>query len=318
MRANVVVLVHIASQAEYYPKAIRALDPELTVTSFRARDDALKVMPEADILLSFGSGLGPDFFRDARRIKWVHALGTGLDGIIDSQFLYKRVLVTATRGIHGIPMSEAAIMMMLTLARDFRRTLRQQEARQWQFFFAQLLHGKTVGILGIGAIASHVAERCKAMGMTVVGITRTVRDLPGFDRMVGREDLLRIVPELDFLILLIPHDADSHHIVDARVLAAMKPTSFLINLARGGVIDETALVAALGEKRIAGAALDAYEHEPLPPDNPLWELPNVICSPHMTGAWDGYAEACFQQFAFNYRQFVAGHPERMTYLEPRR
>jgi phosphoglycerate dehydrogenase-like enzyme len=248
----------------------------------------------------------------------VHALGTGLDGITDSVFLDNRVLVTATRGIHGIPMSEAAIMMMLTLARDFRRTLRQQEARQWQFFFAQLLHGKTVGILGIGAIASHVAERCKAMGMTVVGITRTVRDLPGFDRMVGRGDLLRIVPELDFLILLIPHDADSHHIVDARVLAVMKPTSFLINLARGGVIDETALVAALSEKRIAGAALDAYEHEPLPPDSPLWGLPNVICSPHMTGAWDGYAQACFQQFAFNYRQFVAGHPERMTYLEPRR
>jgi phosphoglycerate dehydrogenase-like enzyme len=318
MRANVVVLVHIASQAEYYPKAIRALDPELTVTSFRARDDALKVMPEADILLSFGAGLGTDFFRDARRLKWVHALGTGLDGITDSVFLDNRVLVTATRGIHGIPMSEAAIMMMLTLARDFRRTLRQQEARQWQFFFAQLLHGKTVGILGIGAIASHVAERCKAMGMTVVGITRTVRDLPGFDRMVGRGDLLRIVPELDFLILLIPHDADSHHIVDARVLAVMKPTSFLINLARGGVIDETALVAALSEKRIAGAALDAYEHEPLPPDSPLWGLPNVICSPHMTGAWDGYAQACFQQFAFNYRQFVAGHPERMTYLEPRR
>jgi phosphoglycerate dehydrogenase-like enzyme len=317
MRANVVVLVHIASQAEYYPKAIRALDPELTVTSFRARDHALRVMPEADILLSFGAGLGADFFRDARRLKWVHALGTGLDGIIDSRFLDKRVLVTATRGIHGIPMSEAAIMMMLTLARNFRRTLRQQEARQWQFFFAQLLHGKTVGILGVGAIAGHVAERCKAMGMTVVGITRTVRELPGFDRMVGRGDLVRIVAELDFLVLLIPHDADSHHIVDSRVLAAMKPTSFLINLARGGVIDETALVAALSEKRIAGAALDAYEHEPLPSDSPLWGLPNVICSPHMTGAWDGYAEACFQQFAFNYRQFVAGHPERMTYLEPR-
>jgi D-2-hydroxyacid dehydrogenase (NADP+) len=317
MRANVVVLVHIASQADYYPGAIRALDPDLTVTSFRERADALKVLPETDIFLSFGVGLGHDFFRHAARLKWVHALGTGLDGIVDSPFLDKRVVVTATRGIHGIPMSEAAIMMMLTLARDFRRTLRQQEARQWQFFFAQLLHGKTVGILGIGTIAGHVAQRCKAMGMNVIGISRTIRDLPCFDRMVARADLLRVVPEFDFLVLLVPHDAESHHIVDARVLAAMKPTSFLINLARGGVIDEAALVAALAAKRIASAALDAYEHEPLPLDSPLWSLPNVICSPHMTGAWDGYAEACFQQFALNYAQFVAGHPERMTYLERR-
>jgi phosphoglycerate dehydrogenase-like enzyme len=214
-------------------------------------------------------------------------------------------------------MSEAALMMMLALARDFRRTLRQQEQRHWERFFPKLLFGKTVGILGVGLIAEDLAPRCKALGMNVVGISRTARALPGFDRMVARDELERIAAELDFLVLLIPYDKETRHIVGARVLAAMKPDSYLINLARGGVVDEDALVVALKERRIAAAALDAYEQEPLPPDSPLWGLPNAIVSPHMTGTWDGYAEACFKQFAHNYDCFVAGQPERMLNLEKR-
>ena len=166
-----------------------------------------------------------------------------------------------------------------------------------------------MGILGVGLIAEDLAPRCKALGMTVVGISRSQRKPAGFDRIVPRDDLARAVADLDFLVLLIPYEKETHHIVDERVLAAMKPTAFLINIARGGVIDEPALIRALEEERIAGAALDAYETEPLPKGHPMWTAKNAIVSPHMTGTWDGYAVACFRQFSQNYDCFVAGHPE---------
>jgi phosphoglycerate dehydrogenase-like enzyme len=225
------------------------------------------------------------------------------------------VLVTSTRGIHGEPMSEAAIMFMLVMARDFQRTLQQQREQTWQRFFPQLLFGKTVGILGVGLIAESLAPRCKALGMTVVGISRSTRKPAGFDRIVPRDDLTHAVADLDFLVLLVPYEQETHHLVDETVLAAMKPTAFLVNIARGGVIDEPALIRALENGTIAGAALDAYENEPLPKGHPMWTTKNAIVSPHMTGTWDGYAAACFKQFAQNYDCFVAGKPEEMINRE---
>ena len=315
MPMNMVVLVTIPAQGEYYRGAIQEKAPELNLRVFNNRDEAKAAVAEADILMAFGASLKADFFEHAPRLKWVHALGTGVDGIVDSKFLRKDALVTSTRGIHGEPMSEAAIMFMLTLARNFRRTLVQQEQQVWHRFFPQLLYGKTLGILGVGLIAESLAPRAKALGMTVVGISRSTRKPLGFDRIVARDDLPAAVADLDFLVLLIPYEKETHHLVDARVLAAMKPTAFLINIARGGVIDEPALIRALEEERIAGAALDAYESEPLPKGHPMWTTKNTIVSPHMTGTWDGYAAACFKQFAQNYDCFVAGQPEKMINRE---
>ena len=315
MPMNMVVLVTIPAQGEYYRGAIQEKAPELNLRVFNNRDEAKAAVAEADILMAFGASLKADFFENAPRLKWVHALGTGVDGIVDSKFIRRDVLVTSTRGIHGEPMSEAAIMFMLTLARNFRRTLVQQEQQIWHRFFPQLLYGKTLGILGVGLIAESLAPRAKALGMTVVGISRSTRKPPGFDRIVPRDDLPAAVADLDFLVLLVPYEKETHHIVDAPVLAAMKPTAFLINIARGGVIDEPALIRALEEERIAGAALDAYESEPLPKGHPMWTTKNTIVSPHMTGTWDGYAVACFKQFAQNYDCFVAGQPEKMINRE---
>jgi len=315
MPMNMVVLVTIPAQGEYYRGAIQEKAPELNLRVFNNRDEAKAAVAEADILMAFGASLKADFFENAPRLKWVHALGTGVDGIVDSKFIRRDALVTSTRGIHGEPMSEAAIMFMLTLARNFRRTLVQQEQQIWHRFFPQLLYGKTLGILGVGLIAESLAPRAKALGMTVVGISRSTRKPLGFDRIVARDDLPAAVADLDFLVLLVPYEKETHHIVDARVLAAMKPTAYLVNIARGGVIDEPALIRALEEERIAGAALDAYESEPLPKGHPMWTTKNTIVSPHMTGTWDAYMIACFKQFSQNYDCFVAGQPEKMINRE---
>jgi len=214
--------------------------------------------------------------------------------------------VTNMHGLHGDSVPEAAIMLMLTLARDLPRALRNQRERKWERYPARLLKGKTVGIFGVGAIARSLAPKCKAFGMKVVGISSVPREMPGLDRVVHRDALGEVARELDFLVLLTPYTPETHGIVSASVLAAMKPSAYLINLARGGIVDEDALLRALGEKRIAGAALDVFAAEPLPPEHLLWSMDNVIVTPHLGGFHDQYAEEALPTVEDNLRKFLAG------------
>ena len=264
--------------------------------------------------MAFGPQVKTDFFRDTPRLKWVHSLGTGTDGITDSPYLGKDVIVTATRGIHGPPISELAFLLMLAFNRDFRRIERQREAKAWQRFPGRLLDGKTVGILGVGAIAEGLGPRCKAFGMRVVGISRTSRPVAGFDKIYSRAEWNpQAAAELDYFVLLLPLEADTRNIVDDRVLAAMKPDAYLINLARGGVLDEAALIRALNDKQLAGAALDALATEPLPATSPLWTMSNVIITPHIGGYYDDDPRDSARQFEQSLGHFVAGRPELMLH-----
>lgn len=296
-----------------YRARLSAKFPALAIDVADQRSDFRSLMASADILLTFGQmmkNLKADF-ATAGNLKWVQALGTGVDGIVDQPTLQPDVIVTNVHGIHGEPVSEAALAGMLALARDIPRAVRAQDRRDWLRWPAKLLSGKTVGILGVGAIAECLAPKCKALGMTVIGISSAVRPVPGFDRMHGRDELLRVVPELDFLVLLTPYTAATHQLIGASVFAAMKPTSFLVNLARGGVVDEEALVAALRARKIAGAALDVFQQEPLPTDHPLWSFENVIITTHQGGFCDVYVDLAMPTIEHNLRCFLAGEVAKM-------
>ena len=164
---------------------------------------------------------------------------------------------------------------MLSLARDLPRSVHAQENGQWERWPSRCSSGKTVGILGVGLIAEYLAPICKTFHMTVIGISGSPRAAPGFDRMVARGDLMKVAGELDYLVVLAPLTPETRNIVGAKLLAAMKPTAYLVNVARGGVVDEPALIKALEAGQIAGAGLDVFSQEPLPPDNPLWKTKNV-------------------------------------------
>jgi len=247
-----------------------------------------------------------------KKLRWIQALGTGVDGIVDRPPFREGVLVTNMHGLHGDSVPEAAIMLMLALARDLPRAMRNRDTRKWERYPSRLLKGKTVGIFGVGAIARSLAPKCKSFGMTVVGITSSVRATDGFDRMAHRDELEKTAGELDFLVLLTPYSPQTHGIVGARVLAAMKPSATLVNLARGGIVDEEALVRALREKRLAGAALDVFANEPLPEDHPFWSMDNVIVTPHLGGFHDQYAEEALPTVVENFRKFLAGDIEHMV------
>jgi D-2-hydroxyacid dehydrogenase (NADP+) len=321
MTTNVLMLLAMPEKVRMqYFNGIREKFPELKLDVV---DHVSKVDPyieSADVLITFGPHLaeGADqVFSRARNLKWVQALGTGVDNIADRPGLGKDVLVTNIHGIHGAPMSEAAFMAMLALSRDLPRVVRNQDRHAWDRWPAKLLSGKTVGIFGVGAIAEALAPRCKTFGMKVIGISSSRREVAGFDEMRGREELREVVRELDYLVLLTPYTAQTHNIVNAEILSSMKPTSFLLNLARGGVVDEEALLTALTDGRIAGAALDVFSQEPLPGDNPLWAMKNVIITPHLGGLHDRYVDDALPVIEKNLRAFLAGDTGKMINLVAR-
>jgi phosphoglycerate dehydrogenase-like enzyme len=296
---------------QYY-NGLRSEFPDLAIDLVDHHSKVDPYIGSADILLTFGAHMADHVLEKGERLRWIQALGTGVDGIVDRPPFREGVLVTNMHGLHGDSVPEAAIMLMLALARDLPRAMRNRSARKWERYASQLMKGKTVGIFGVGAIARSLAPKCKSFGMKVIGITSAVRGVEGFDRMVRRDDLEAAVGELDFLVLLTPYTAETHGIVGARVLAAMKPSAFLVNLARGGIVDEEALLRALSEKRLAGAALDVFAQEPLPADHPFWGMENVIGTPHLGGFHDQYAQEALPTVVDNFRKFLAGDLAHMA------
>jgi phosphoglycerate dehydrogenase-like enzyme len=278
--------------------------PQLTINVVGHHNQVDPYIADTDILLCFSPPMADHVVRDAPRLKWIQALGTGVDNIVDLPSLGKEVLVTNIRGIHGAPVSEATIAFMLSLARDLPRSVHAQDRSTWERWPAQLLAGKTVGILGVGLIAEYLAPICKAFGMTVVGISGSPRPTPSFDRMAARDDLVKISGELDYLIALTPLTPETRGIIGEKVFAAMKPSAFLVNVARGGVVDEPALIKALESGQIAGAGLDVFSEEPLPPENPLWKTRNVTIFPHLGGYSQGYEDRAMPTIEKNMRCFL--------------
>jgi phosphoglycerate dehydrogenase-like enzyme len=299
-----------------YRDRLKTRFPELAIDVVTHHSEVGPYIAAADILLTFAPRLTDDVLRAGTRLKWVQALGTGVDNLIDQPSLRRDVIVTNVHGIHGPPVSEAAIASMLALARGVPRAVRAQDARQWLRFPAQLLHNKTLGIFGVGAIAEELAPKCRAFGMRVIGVTSAPRQVAGFDRIHASDELAEIAGELDFLVLLTPLTDKTRNSIDATIFAAMKPTSFLVNLARGGVVDEAALVDALKSNRLAGAALDVFNDEPLPSDHPFWGMHNVIITTHQGGFCDVYIDHALPTVETNMQCFLTGDLAGMINIVP--
>jgi D-2-hydroxyacid dehydrogenase (NADP+) len=296
---------------DFYASQLGKKFPELQIDVVDHYSKAPPLMPAANVLLTFGPMMKDEVLHDARNLKWVQALGTGVDGLIDQPSMPKDVVITNIRGIHGEPVSEAAIMAMLALSRRLPDSVRYQDKNSWTRWPPKLIDGKTVGIFGIGLIAEALAPRCKALGMTVVGFGSTKREVAGFDRMHLRGEFVAIAPTLDYVVLLVPYAQDTHRLIGAREFAAMKRSAYFINLARGGIVDEDALRAALESGQIAGAALDVFQEEPLPADSPLWSTKNVIITPHLGGFCDVYAERALPTIEHNMACFLRGDYDGM-------
>lgn len=269
------------------------------------------VIGDAEVIMGLGHHIPPSLIAKASKLKWVQALTTGTETLTVPGVLPPHVLLTSTRGIHGPQMSELAFLNMIALARNFRQMQRNQAEGKWEQWGQPVLEGKTIVIVGLGLLAEHLSERCKLFGMTVIGVSSGRGALPHFDEVHPRSELVAVAARADFLMLLVPYSPETHHLIDREVLAAMKPSAFLINLARGAVLDEAALIEHLQAGKIAGAGLDIFAKQPLPPDNPLWRMPNVIITPNIGGRSDRFVEQTLTVIVPNVAAFIEGRLKDM-------
>jgi phosphoglycerate dehydrogenase-like enzyme len=304
------------TDAGLFATRARADFPNLDLLATNDREYARQQAENADALIGHAFQFDEDMLLRARRLRWIQSLTTGTDSILRLASLRAEVTVTSTRGMHGPQMSELVFLQMLALLRKFPRMQRNQAAHAWKRWPQPLLWGKTAVIVGVGAIAEVLAPRCKAFGMTVYGVSGATRKPEGFDEIFGRDQLQHAAALADFLVLIVPYTPQTEKLIDAAVIAAMKPSAYLINVARGGVLDEHALLAALREQRLAGAALDVFRETPLPPDHPLWNEESIIITPHIGGMSTIYLEQAYPIVCENLRRFLAGEIRAMTNIVP--
>jgi D-2-hydroxyacid dehydrogenase (NADP+) len=270
--------------------------------SVKARLDAM--LADAEVIHGFIPG---NIMARAPKLKWINAPSAGVDRFLVPDIVAGPVILTNSRGIHHVQMGEMAFEMILMLAKKAPFFFRMSQRREWHRVVPDILRGKTLAVLGLGAIGTEVARLGKAFGMRVAALD--VREPPpdeGVDAFFPPPALKEILSQGDYVVVTLPLTGRTRNFIGREELLSMKPTAFLVNIARGGIVDEGALAAALVEERIAGAALDVFAKEPLPPESRLWDLPNVIISPHVAGIRQDYAVLAIDLFCENLRRYLDG------------
>jgi phosphoglycerate dehydrogenase-like enzyme len=241
-------------------------------------------------------------------LRWIHTGSAGVEHILTPAFLDASIRLTNSSGVHAPSIAEWVVGGMLFLQKDIRSMLRLQAERKFEKVERSELSGATAVFLGAGHIAGEIAKRLRPFGMRHVAIRRTPLPHPLFDESFAIDALESLAGAADFLIIAAPLSDATRHLIDGRILSSMKRSSILVNVARGEIVDESALIDALREKRIAGAMLDVFEQEPLPSEHPLWALENVLLLPHTTWRSPEVRGRQLALFVENVRRYVRGEP----------
>jgi phosphoglycerate dehydrogenase-like enzyme len=245
-----------------------------------------------------------------KKLRWIHTLSAGVDNLLWPELTESPVLLTNGRGVYRRPLAEWAIAAALFIAKDFRRLVRQQESGVWEPFDVEELHGRTLSIVGYGEIGRAVAEKARAFGMEVIALRRHPEMSANEDAAIifGPSQLQDMLKVSDYVLISAPSTPATKGMISDSEFAVMKPSAVIINIGRGPVIDEAALVRALKEKRIRGAALDVFEREPLMDSHPFYGLSNVLLSPHCADHVEGMRDLAMEIFTRNFEHFSKGEP----------
>jgi len=301
---------------EIYLEKVRGLSPEVEVVLTEDRKEALELIDNADVL--FAGFFSKELFLAAKKLKWIQTWGAGVDRILIPEVVNSSVIVTNAGGVHPTPISEHVIGMMLCFTRGLHFFIRNQINRKWErpetwtsrVPMIDELSEKTLGIVGLGRIGTEIARKAKCLGMRVIA---TKRDLAApastnVDRLIDKADLNVLLSGSDFVVLSLPLTKETAGMIGKEQLRSMKPTGVLVNVSRGGLVQENKLVQALREGWIAGAGLDTFETEPLPESSELWDFKNVIITPHIAGDTPHYPERLAGIFMENLNRFIRKQP----------
>lgn len=268
-------------------------------------------LPDAEILLGWdfrGRELSRQW-QHAHRLKWIHWCGAGVDAVLFDELIQSEVILTNAQGIFDRAMAEYVLGYMLMETKRFIDSWTFQQASNWQYRLTPMLRGQWAVIVGVGSIGREIATLLKAVGVRIAGVGRRARtDDPVFERIDAQANLLQAVSEADWVISVLPGTPATEKMFNRAVFEAMAPTARFLNVGRGSAVDDAALIRALENGDIAGAMLDVFREEPLPAADPLWQAPNLVVSPHMSGDYSDFHRDMVRQFVdnlANYRQGTA-------------
>jgi phosphoglycerate dehydrogenase-like enzyme len=317
---NVVTFFHLKEVRWNLPESelerLQARFPGLRVVSVEDPVDLAVALPDAEIFAGFYFPRA--HFAAAQRLRWIHSASAGIEANLFPELVASPVMLTNSAGLHAVSIPEHVLGQMLVLARNFHEALRLQARAEWNRFgvigFGATiceLHGANLAILGAGAIGRNLAQRAAALGMHVRVMRRDPKSpVSGAEAVVPPSALHELLAWADWVVCALPLTAETRNIIDAAALRAMRSSAFLINVGRGEHVDEAALIQALRSGAIAGAAVDAFNQEPLPSDHPFWSLPNLVLTPHISGYTPQYFQKMLVLFEDNLDRFVHGRPLR--------
>jgi phosphoglycerate dehydrogenase-like enzyme len=294
--------------SEALARPLRARLPDRDIVVWNDASELRAGLGELQAIVAFKPPRG--IWAGATRLRLFQMMGAGVDALLPAPDLPASVRIANARGIHGPHMSEFALGMMLALAKRVPRALAQSRERSWSQYQADTIEGRTLGILGLGAIGEAVAEKAVALGMRVIGTQRAPKPVPHVAQIFRPDETARVLAESDYLVVLLPLTAETRDSIGARELALMKPGAYLVNLARGGIVDEDALAEALRAGKLAGVASDVFAEEPLSASSPLWDAPNAILTPHVAGLGPRYMEDLSEILAENLDRIEKNLPLR--------
>lgn len=295
-----------------FPARIRERWPGMKVAGLTDYEHLAEELADADIYVGFWARSGQ--FREARKLRWVHATAAGVSQLLQPDFVASDVVLTNARGVNAAPIGDHTLGVILAFSRHLATSWRHQREHRWaqQEIWDERprpreLAGQRLVLVGLGALGRAIAERARGFGMRIVAVTRSGSDPNGLvDEIFAADRLDEALREADFVVLAAPETPETRHLIDARRLGLMKPSACLVNVARGTLVDETALAEALAARRIAGAALDVTEREPLPPESPLWDMENVLITPHVANASERLWERQWAILKENLERWFAG------------
>ena len=299
-----------------YFHQINDISDNFIITACTKRDELKSCLPDTEILVTLFAFPNAELIELAPRLRWIQALTAGVDFFPLTKIKERDILLTCGRGIHKIYIAEYAIAAMINLARNFHLMFRNQLRGKWDRSISQdEIYGKTVGILGLGSIGQEIARKAFILGMHVIGVKNNPLPLEGIEHVYGPAAMKEVFSQSDYVINLLPNTTATRGLIDKTFFALMKRSACFINLGRGSTINQADLIDALQMKLFRALVSDVYEEEPLPEDNPLWQLENVILTPHVAGVSSKYLERALGIIRHNLEVYVSHSGEMINVVD---
>ncbi len=304
---KVLLFSHNPDYVTRYQSIIKMSRKDLKLFVCRTKEEIARHIEKVDIIFS-GHTFPVEFIANAKRLRWIQSMSAGVENFLQAQFISSDIILTRVEGVFGPIMSEYVIGYLLALTQNMKTVFENQNRHVWKPFIVDSLQKKTVGVMGLGSIGSYVAYKLYILGVEVIGFDEQTKNLPYIKKEFLSSELEEFLKLADFVVITMPLTSATRGLLGRREFDAMKKTAFLINISRGPIVQERALLEALKQRKIAGAVLDVFETEPLPASHEYWQLNNLIITPHIAGP--SIPEDIAPIFLENLKRFEEGKPLR--------